>query len=38
VALSVVPGLADRVITAFAGHVISPLALSGETSQNRAIM
>ena len=36
VALSVVPGLADRMITAFAGHVISPLALSGETSQNRS--
>lgn len=35
VALSVAPELAGRVVTAFAGHVISPLALSGETSHNK---
>jgi hypothetical protein len=34
VALSVAAKLAGRVVTAFARHVISPLALSGETSHN----
>jgi hypothetical protein len=34
VALAIAPKLASRVVTAFAGHVISPLALCGETSHN----